>query len=195
MKKKIKIFIVLIFLTNLLSFQAHSHGIEFTPIAGYTFGDEFNLYGGGYGYVGDGFTWGAILSKNINPNYAIEFLYSRQETTGEFSAYDYYTGVSISDYNIPMTVSYFQIGGCRLAPLGTSGKVEGFGGLNLGIVLFTPKDQKYNYDEEVRFATEFKLGAKIWMSDKVGLRLQANHLLIQPTQPAEKYQRLISSDQ
>jgi hypothetical protein len=167
--KKTLIPLMIAVISIFYSFGAKAQGWEITPIVGYTFADKFDV-SDGYGRIGDGLNYGIILSKSLNPHYNIEFFYSRQEAKGEFTFYDYYTGIQYSDYEIPLSVNYFQIGGCRTMPLGSSGKVEGFGGINLGAVLISPKD----YDDAWRFAFGLKLGTKFWLSDLIGIRLQGN---------------------
>lgn len=143
--------------------------VTLTPMAGYTFDETFDVDGGS-AHVSDGFTYGGILGFIVNPHYTLELTYSRQEAIGKYNYYGYYG--NISDNNIPISINYMQIGGCRLQPLGASGKAEGFGGMNVGAVLVAPSENSYT--DAWRFAVGFKLGVNIWASDKIGIRLQSN---------------------
>jgi hypothetical protein len=173
MKKTLLIIIVgfLSLSTNKLKAQG---AMEITPFVGYTFDDTFYPSSGGTAKINDGMIYGGILSVSVNPNYDFEFLYSRQEATGEYNSYGYY-GFPISDNNIPLSVNYFMIGGNRLQSLGATDKFQGFAGMNFGGVLFSMQDK--SYDDVWKFSFGFKLGVKAMFNDVVGIRLQTNLMM------------------
>ena len=72
--KKITL-IALLFMGIFLNSKAQS--IEFTPLAGYTFGDNIN-FNGGKAHLDGGFKWGGALTICASQYNAIEFTYTRQ---------------------------------------------------------------------------------------------------------------------
>jgi hypothetical protein len=166
-----KLVLTIILLNSLFFSQVQSQGIELAAYAGYTFADRLNFTDGGWGLIGDGFTYGGTISKKISKSNLVELLYTRQNVICEYEAYDYYTGGSISGYNIQVSVNYMQVGFCRLIQLGTSENREGFAGIDLGAVLFSPAE---DYKDKWMFAAGFKLGVKIWASKKVGFLLESD---------------------
>jgi hypothetical protein len=175
--KKTLLIIVVGFLSLCTTKLKAQGALELTPFIGYTFDDTFYPSSGGDAKINDGMTYGGILSLSVHPNYDFEFLYSRQEATGQYNSYGYF-GFPVSDYNIPLSVNYFMLGGNRLQNLGATGKVQGFAGMNLGGVLFSMQDKAY--DDVWKFAFGFKLGVKAMFNDVVGIRLQTN--LMMPVQ-------------
>jgi hypothetical protein len=171
MKNNFKTLLTVLLFCTLSHFSAYTQGIEITPFAGYTFADRMDFTNGGWGRITGGFTYGGTISKMIGQFNSVELLYSRQDATGEYDAFDYYTGSSIHGENIPLTVNYMQAGACRLVPLGPSGKAEGFAGIDLGAVVFSLKE---NYQDKWMFAAGIKLGVKIWANEKVGILLQSD---------------------
>jgi hypothetical protein len=85
MKIKYSLTIVAFLITSIFATNLKAQGgFELTPFVGYTFDDTFYPYTSGYGYIDDGMAYGAIATFNVNPNLDVEFLYSRQETKGEY---------------------------------------------------------------------------------------------------------------
>lgn len=169
MKPKPLYVIAILMMSLIYTPVVKAQGIEITPLFGYNFADEFDIIDG-YGKVGDGILYGIMLGKKINPHYAVELYYTRQEAKGEYSYYDYYSLLPYSDHDIPLSVNYIQVAGTRILPFGSSGKAEGIGGINLGAVLISPKE----YNDVWRFAFGLSLGTRFWFSDLMGLRIQTN---------------------
>ena len=163
--KHLKVLTIVIALSALTKIQAQH--IEISPIAGYNFDESFDIdYG--EAKIGDGLVYGGILAFNVNPNYDVELLYTHQDATGSFR---YYNIIEYYDNDIPVGINYIQIGGARLKDF-KGGQVQGFGGLNLGAVWVAPDES--GYDDAWRAAVGFKLGVKIWASERIGIRLQTN---------------------
>jgi len=139
--------------------------VEFTPFAGYTFADRFDL-GGGEAKIEDGMSWGAGLTIVTSRVSAIEIAYTRMET--EMWAHNYYNyGDSWED---EVAMNYILIGGQRLIP--ASEKVNLFAGGNIGVGFVNSKNDKFS--TITKFAAGFDAGLKYFISDKVGIRLQAD---------------------
>jgi hypothetical protein len=158
-------FIALLLLGLVLGSQAQS--IEFTPLAGYTFGDKIN-FSGGEAHLDGGFKWGGALTICASQYNAIEFTYTRQLSNATAKAD--LPGTGFNNIDTPVAVNYVLVGGTRLMPV--SEKVSMFGGMQMGIGIFGSPEDKFS--SVTKFDFGFNGGAKIWFSEKIGLRLQAN---------------------
>jgi hypothetical protein len=171
MKKSKRLLVIAVAISSLFTCTtSYSQVVEIAPLAGYTFADRFDLYGG-YGRVGDGFTYGGTLAVKFSKYSALELLYTRQDAIGEFYALDYYTGVIYEDSNVPLSVNYFEIGGLALRPVGAEERIEPFLGVEVGAALIAPKE---DFNDVWKFAAGVKAGMKIWFSDALGIYFQGN---------------------
>ena len=69
-----------------------------------------------------------------------------------------------------------MIGGVRYMN-GNSGKLQGYGGLLLGAVIFGNKTPQGNEEESyTKFGLGGRLGVNIWLTEKVGIKLQTQLL-------------------
>ena len=71
-----------------------------------------------------------------------------------------------------LAVEYYQIGGLYRRP---TPKVEPFFLMTLGATRFAPEDNTFS--DEWKFSVIFGLGAKVWISDRIGLRFQGRVLM------------------
>lgn len=145
-------------------FASRAQSIEFTPLAGYTFGDNV-YFNGGKAHLGDGFTWGGSLTFAASQYNAIEFTYTRQVS-------DSYAKTNNGNMllDTPVAINYILAGATRLMPV--SEKATMFAGMDMGVGVFgSPED---DFSTRTKFDFGFKGGAKLWFSEKIGLRLQAN---------------------
>lgn len=159
--KKIILLICLTILTNTL---IKAQDLQFTPFAGYTFADKFK-FDRGNARIGDGFTYGGILSYVIDNSVAIELTYSRQDC--DVSAYSDYHEIDVWG---PISANYIYLGGSKLLPLNE--EMFLFTGTNIGMGIYSGKDN--NLGSTTKFAVGFNGGLKYFFSDRVGFRLQAN---------------------
>ena len=147
------------------------HRFEITPFGGYQFlGSTDVFYANTVGNVDikDDAVFG--FSINIPTMYGaeIELFYSRQDTRLDFDGGPFGTDETLFD----MSVEYFQIGALRGVP---QGNLLPFGVVTLGATNFNPK--KAGLESEVRFSFTFGLGAKAYLSERIGLRLQGTLLM------------------
>jgi hypothetical protein len=170
------ILLVFIFL-GAISFGAIAQTYELTPFIGYTLADKFNFDQGTAG-VGDGFTYGATLSMVSDKVNALEFTYSRQETT--VSALSEYHQI---DMNSPAGVNYILIGGTRLFPLRRQ-PIEFFAGVNFGAIVLGSKSNEFA--TLTKMAVGFNGGMKYFFTKKMGVRIQPN-LNFPITNPGGEY--------
>ena len=152
-----------------------AQGLRLNGYVNYTFDDKFDTYYSNTSYMNGtikgGVQYGGGLEYLASPEYGIEFTYYLLSTTAPIN---YWNIVNISR-ELEIGVNYFMLGGVRyMAP---NPKVEGYGGLMLGMAVYNNKSpQSGEPDSATKFAWGARLGANIWVAEKVGLKLQA-HLL------------------
>jgi opacity protein-like surface antigen len=149
--------------------------IEITPFGGFQWNSRTNTYGG-YITTKDGLNFGGTIDFEVRPDFDIELLYiyfpSEAKIVIENAGFSAYA----SDY-VDVVTHYMQVGYIRSIQKG--GKVEPFGAVTIGAVLFQGSDVRLangttvGADDLWRFGFTLGGGAKIYLSDRIGLRLQA----------------------
>lgn len=170
MKKILKnswlLLLVLIFLDPLSS--AAQGKLELTPFAGYQFGGKLRMYQGDLKFK-DNMNYGLVLDYELATDTKLEFLWTQMNTTADFRPYygwEEYRG------SFDLGINYFQIGGVREI---NNGQVRPFGAFTLGATYFAP--QNTDIADSWQFSMTLGGGAKIWLSDRVGIRLQGRLLM------------------
>jgi hypothetical protein len=159
----------------LLSFSSFSQmstnepvGLEVSGFYGYRFGGKVDVFNGGdLGYIkiNDNAAYGVDLSYRIRDRFSLNLQWSRQDTDMDFYSYQEIGVESLGD----VAVEYFMVS--ALSEVGNSlSQVVPFGGAGIGMVVATPSER--NLDTAYRFAFTLQGGVKIWLNDKVGLRLR-----------------------
>lgn len=147
--------------------QVIAQGIEITPITGYTFQAGFNT-SNGRAFLRDGQNWGGSIGYTLENNIEVELAYNYLGTRAVARSVNLQT-----DINTPAQVHYATIGANRLFP--TSDKVTFFTGLKIGTgTLAFPGS---NIGNITKFTTGFQGGVKLYPSDRIGIRLQANLMM------------------
>jgi len=118
-----------------------------------------------------GFQWGGGLEIMPAPSMGIEFTYLRLDSKAPM---EYYNG-GIQFTNFDLATNWLMLGANKYVP--TNSKVEPYGGFMLGMAIFdVTNPDNGNNSSATKFAWGGKLGANVWMNDKVGLKLQMNLL-------------------
>ena len=151
--------------------------VELTPLYGYQLGAKLN-YPGGFLRLDDGDQYGIALTVNTINDIGIEFWWMRQDaemTIRDNIFVPFETRVS------DMAVDWFQIGGMRYLDLPNE-KIRPFGGVSLGLAVFTPSNPNLDLVDRslgstTRFSFAINGGVKIMMSERIGLRLQGQLLV------------------
>ena len=159
--KRVTLFAVLLLI---ITISTYAQNIQFTPIAGYTFADKFN-FDRGKAKIGDGFTYGGILSYVINDKMAIDISYSREDCD-VFAYSDYYD----IDIKGQISANYIFLGLEKLMPLNENAFL--FTGTNLGVGIYSGKNS--DLKSTTKFAVGINGGLKYFFSDRLGFRAQAN---------------------
>jgi len=151
--------------------------IKLNAYGAYTFDDKFDTYYSSNQYIEGkikgGFQWGAGLEFALHEDYGLELLYYRQDTDLPI-LYDY--GIGSGNRTVDLGINYIMAGGVRYANIPNE-KIQPYGGLLLGMVIFENKDpQGDEEDSYTKFAWGLRLGVNIWATEKVALKLQAQLL-------------------
>jgi hypothetical protein len=165
----LKSFIAVVLFITIVSNQETSAQIfEITPFAGYTLGGKANLYDGEF-RIADAMNYGGKLAFALSTTTFVEFTYSRADTEGQF--FSYYGGTAPSDI-IPFSSNYIQIGGLQEMDMGI---LSPFVTLTGGLAVWSSKSAQLG--SYTQFSITLGGGTKIWITDNIGIRLQASMLM------------------
>ncbi|MCZ4408246.1 hypothetical protein O3Q51_05470 [Cryomorphaceae bacterium 1068] len=147
-----------------------SNGIEISGFYGYRFGGKVDVFYGpdlGYVKINDNAAYGVDLSYRIRDKFFVNLQWSRQDTDMDFYGYQEIGAESLGD----VAIEYFMVS--ALSDLGDPyGQVVPFGGAGIGMMVGTPDNRELGLDASYRFAFTLQAGLRIWLSDRVGLRLR-----------------------
>jgi len=146
--------------------QSTGMSIELTPFIGYQLNGRIDFIEGNF-KMDNAMSYGGTLSVGIGHNVFGEFSYSRSDTKGIYRKYSGNT-----DYDYDMAVQYFQLGGIKAVG---NGPVRPFLLFSGGAAWFQMKDN--NINDEVVFSMALGGGLKVFLSDRIGLRLQGRLLM------------------
>lgn len=169
--------IIIIFIAVFFAFQpASAQKFEITPYYGYMFAGKVTGYSGDLNVRDDGM-YGLMLDIAINPAMQLELYYSRSDTRIDFIEFRGQT-YQLTD----ASVNYLQIGVVRTVKEMKNIKVFGVG--TLGATLFSPSGSPYNETPETytfqdwwMFSLTMGGGAKIFLSEKIGLRIEGRLMM------------------
>ncbi len=143
--------------------------VQLTAYTGYQFGSRTYLYNYGDFKVKSSQDFAGMISFEIGPDRHIEFSYTYIPTTANIEragiVYD-----NIGDVDI----HYYQLGAVQDMPV--SEIVDLFGSFTFGGTTFSPKSD-FNFQSQTYFSFTVGGGAKIWLTDVIGIRLQARLLM------------------
>jgi hypothetical protein len=131
----------------------------------YSTTDYFN------GTIKGGFQWGGGLEYMMVPQQGIEISYLRLDSNAPMEYYDYNSNRK-KNTDFDVATNYILLGSNRY--FGMNPKFEPYGGLQVGMGIFNVKNpDNGNSGSSTKFAWGAKLGANIWASEKVGIKIQA----------------------
>ena len=166
MKKIYSIVAVLLFVPLFINTQ-----IEIAPSAGFMFGGRVNYYQGEL-KISDNMDYGvSLIVPDINWGTDLEINYTRMDSEARFRANSNYPNYDDANFNI--SVNYIQVG--ALKTLGGDDKFKPFGSFSLGATVFSPKNK--DIDDVWRFSITLGLGAKYWITDRVGIIVRGRLML------------------
>lgn len=156
-------FLLLIFSTNTLA-QAEIFGF-----GGYEVASDVQVTQGQLNIYSNP-NYGAGISFEVERGVQAEVFWIGQQTPMELKSY---TGLTQPLFDVG--IHYFQAGAVYEFRQTRAQKAFPFTSFSLGATLFSPVDS--DFSEEWRFSITFGGGGKFYISDRVGLRLQARLLL------------------
>jgi len=172
MKKSL---LTIAFLIGTLVLAQAQKSVTLNAYGAYAFDDKFDTYYSSTEYVEGkikgGFQWGLGVEMRVREDMGAELIYFRQDTEAPVRYY------RDGDQNrtIDLGVNYVMVAGNRYLKPGE--KVEPYGGLMLGMAIFSNKNPRGTEETSaVKFAWGARLGTNIWFSEKAGLKLQAEVL-------------------
>ena len=174
--KKI-IFISVLAVTTVFA-SAQSSKFRLNVYGSYVFDDGFDVYNDANTYyngkIKAGFQWGGGIEYATTDYSSVELMYLNKSadvpTTFKFAA-----AQPVTKETFDLTQHYILLAFNGLKQ--TSGKVEGYASLMGGVLISdvtSPTKQKSGSNTD--FAWGARLGANIWASKKVGIKLQAQIL-------------------
>jgi hypothetical protein len=168
-------------LLSMLSFTTvQAQRVELTATGGYQYWGsyKYSYYSAPYNYsgkvaLGDGACYGGILGFEVSDQTFVELVYNHQDSRLVNKPNGYSPGAPTQEKLPNVGVNYFQLNGTRVADL--SEKVSPFATFGAGAALFDPIGSNpstgNSYSSIWKFAVNFGVGVKYYVSDKIGLRL------------------------
>lgn len=144
----------------------------------YAFDDKFDSYYDPSNYyegkIKGGFQWGAGVQYFPRDNVSVELLYLRQDTHAP-TRYQINT-VFVQNADFDLGINYIMVaGGRHFREAGAA--LEGFAGLMAGVVVVELDNPDNGRSSSVtKFAWGLRGGGIYWMSDRLGVKLQAQLL-------------------
>jgi len=146
--------------------QAQEHRVEVFGYGGYAWTGSIDAWYGAYSGeldIEDSGFWGIEADINVRPGAQLVLLYNRQDSKITFG----YGGANLAEGNV--AIEQWQIGGMSGVQ---KGKVMPFGMFTLGGARIIPDWDGATSDDVWKFSIIFGLGAKIYINEKIGLRIQ-----------------------
>jgi hypothetical protein len=145
--------------------------VEIVPSVGYMFGGGVKFYQGKL-KITDGMNYGvSIIVPDFKYATDLEISYTRLDSKARFTAYPGYPLYQDDEVNV--STNYFQVG--VLKSLGGDEMIKPFGSFSMGATVFSPKVS--DYDDTWRFSITLGLGAKLMITERVGIMLRGRLML------------------
>lgn len=173
---KIRVFVITLLAIFIFQTNVDAQKFQLTPYYGYQLNGKITGYKGDLN-VRDASMYGGTIDIMVQKGLELELFYSRSDTRADFVEYRGPT-YKLTD----MSVNYFQIGVVRHAMQKDNVVLYGVG--SLGATLFSPKGgsydetpDKYYFEDYWLFSLTFGGGAKVFLSERVGLRLEGRFMM------------------
>lgn len=144
--------------------------IEIAPSVGYMFGGRLNYYQGEL-KIKDNVNYGvSLIVPNVSYGTDLEINYTRMDTRATFQPYNNFPDYDYTEFDL--SVNYIQIGAIKT--FSDDDVFKPFGSFSAGATIFSPKT---DYSDVWRFSITLGLGARIAISDRVGVILRGRLML------------------
>ncbi len=163
----------------ILSALSYAQSLRVNTYAGYVFDDRFESYYSSSSYfkgkVEGGFQWGAGLEyKFPSTTKAFELLYINQNTNAPTDYRDdSILGGQVQSINLNLNSHWIMANGINYFQLQTD-KIEPYIGAGIGMIVANAKNPDSGRSiTDTKFAWNVKVGTNIWVTEQVGIKLQA----------------------
>jgi len=141
----------------------------------YAFDDNVDSYYSTTSYfegkIKGGFEYGGGLEYMLHPAYGIEFTYLRLDSKAPITYYD--NGTRFAEFDLAS--NYLLLGANRYLVINP--KLEPYAGLQAGMVIFNVENPETgNTGSAVKFSWALRAGLNIWVTEKIGIKMQAGLL-------------------
>jgi len=158
--------------------SSNGQGFRLNGYAWYVFDDRIDSYYSTSRYfnatVQGGLQWGGGIEYMIQNYYGIELMYIRQDTKAPATYYDNTAINNERSGEFDVAINYIMMGFNRYQRF-TNQKVEGYGGLMLGVAIFdVTNPTNDNKNNSTKFAWGIRAGVNIFASEKFGIKLQTS---------------------
>lgn len=166
--KRINIYLITVFAVLTLSTNISAQA-EIFGFGGYEVASDVQVTQGQLNIYSNP-NYGAGISFEVERGVQAEVFWIGQQTPMELKRYN-----GLTEPLFDVGIHYFQAGAVYEFRQTRAQKAFPFTSFSLGATLFSPVDS--DFSEEWRFSITFGGGGKFYISDRVGLRLQARMLL------------------
>jgi opacity protein-like surface antigen len=173
MRKITLIFLIGLMTVSFTSLKAQTENkIEIAPMVGYQFGGQVHYYEGDF-KMDNAMNFGVNINFLVRQAHRVELTYSLMNTEGHFRPYSTFIG-DFNSWDGDIAVHYITIASHSEYNI-NGGPVTLFGGIGLGTAIL---DIKHTSVSDIwRFSMSVTGGAKIAISDRIGIRLQGRLLM------------------
>ena len=152
--------------------SAYAQDVRFNAYSGYAFDDKVDSYYDPSNYyngkVQGGFLWGGGFEVKPNKMAGIEVMYLRMDTQAPMDYFNAGKKFKVFDVGINQVMVGFN----RYFPTGNS-RFEAYGGAMMGLSIFSIKNSDAGGSKSAtKFGYGLRLGTNIFLSDRVGIKLQ-----------------------
>lgn len=175
-----KICFVLLLFCTVGAMSQKKPEIRLNLYAGYVFDDRVDSYYSNTSYydgiVEGSLRWGLGLEYMFHPSMGVELSYLREDTKAPTTYYnDDGIGDPIKSREFDLGINYILLGATRYFPVKPA--IEPFFGIQLGVGIINVSNPTNGEEgNTTKFAWAVKGGSNIWVSEKIGIKLQADVL-------------------
>jgi hypothetical protein len=161
------------------SAKVFTQHIRLNAYGNYVFDDKVEFYNTSTNYftgtVQGGLLWGAGLEMQLHDYYSIEVLYLRQDTKAPVQFYDI-NSFSEREGTVDLDINWIVAGAMR-AQSPNNKKIEPYAGALLGVAIIKAENPEKNVTANAtKFAWGLRLGSNFWISESLGIKVQAQLL-------------------
>jgi opacity protein-like surface antigen len=172
-----KMFIILLLFFSVKAISQTKPEIRLNVYASYVFDDAVDSYYSNTSYyegtVKAGLQWGLGVEYMIRPTTGIELSYLREDTEAPTTYYDDNgIGNAVKTRDFDLAINYILLGSTRYFPLKPA--IEPYFGAQLGVgIINISNPTEGDETSSTKFAWAIRAGTNIWVSQKIGIKLQA----------------------